>query len=177
MKMFYALWPDMGTRDTMSTEDRTVFAGNGGRMVDPAEFHITLRYLDEVDESLLPTLLALGEKAAATVPQSMVELDRVEWWQESKVLVRVASSTPLPLIRLDETLNVGLKAAGIVLAPRPLKLHLTLVRNIRPFPLGTGAVNPLAWPADDLALVGSTGGAGGGPRYKVLGQWPFAKGS
>lgn len=173
MKLFYALWPDAGTRATFADEDRTLFSGNGGKMVPPDEYHLTIRYLGETDDSLLPALLDLGQRAAATVPTSMVELDRVAWWKESRVMVRASSTTPDALVRLDNALSVGLKAANVVIAARPLKLHLTLVRRINPHPLGTGAVPPLAWSADQLALVGSAGGAAKGPRYTVLGQWPF----
>ena len=171
MKLFYALWPDAGTRATLAEEDRTLFAGNGGKMVPPDEYHLTINYLGEVDDGLLPALEELGQRAAATVPSSVVELDRVEWWKESSVLVRSASSIPEPLIRVDHALAVGLKAAGVVQPPRPLKLHLTLVRSVKPHPLGTGKVPPLAWSADQLALVKSVDG--GRPRYQVLGQWPF----
>jgi 2'-5' RNA ligase len=174
MKLFYALWPDAGTRATLAGEDRTVFAGNGGRMVSPDEYHLTINYLGEVDDALLPKLEELGARAASTAPSTVVELDRVEWWKESAVLVRAASATPEPLVRVDNALSVGLKAAGIVQPSRPLKLHLTMVRKIRPHPLGTGTVPPLAWPADDLALVRSVDGPG--PRYQVLGRWGFAAG-
>ena len=174
MKLFYALWPDLATRATLASEDRTLFAGNGGHMISPDEYHITINYLGETDDSLLPALKDLGERAAATVPSSVVELDRVEWWKESRVMVRAASTVPEALQRVDHVLAVGLKAAGVVQPPRSLKLHLTLVRKINPHPLGTGSVPPRAWSADSLALVGSAGGPG--PRYTVLGQWPF-KGS
>lgn len=174
MKLFYALWPDPGTRATLASEDRTLFSGNGGKMVPPEEYHLTINYLGEVDDGLLPTLEELGQRAAATAPASVVELDRVEWWKESNVLVRSASVTPEALARADHALSVGLKAAGVVQPPRPLKLHLTLVRGIRPHPLGTGTVPPLAWSADQLALVRSASGPG--PRYQVLGQWPFQGG-
>lgn len=170
MKLFYALWPDAGTRATLADEDRTLFAGNGGKMVPPDEYHITINYLGELAGAMRPELEDLGQRAAATVPPSVIELDQVEWWKESKVLVRVASTVPAALQRVDHVLSVGLKAIGVVQPPRPLKLHLTLVRGINPHPLGTGKAAPLAWSADSLALVGSVGGH---PRYQVLGQWPF----
>jgi 2'-5' RNA ligase len=174
MKLFYALWPDAGTRATLAGEDRTLFAGNGGKMVSPDEYHLTINYLGEVDDALLPQLEELGKRAAATAPSCLVELDRVEWWKESNVLVRSAAVTPEPLVRVDHALSVGLKAAGVVQPSRPLKLHLTMVRNIRPHPLGTGSVPPLAWSADQLALVQSVSGPG--QRYHLLGQWPFQGG-
>lgn len=173
MRLFYALWPDDGTRITMGGEDRTVFSGNGGRMIAAKDYHLTIRFLGEVDDAKLPELEALGERAASMVPASMVELDRVEWWQEPRVLVRSAQTTPEALLRLDELLTVGLKAVNVVVAPRPLKLHLTLARRVKPHPLGTGDVAPLAWPADALSLVVTPGAEGTKDRYRVLGQWPF----
>lgn len=172
MRMFFGLWPDAATRATFAGEDRTVFAGNGGKMVPPDEFHITLRYLGEVPEALVPKLEDLGARAAATVAPTMVELDAVEWWKEAKVLVRVAKTLPRPLFEVDQALQVGLKSIGVPLDPKPLRLHLTLVRNIPPHPLGTGDANPLAWDADALSLVeGSTDP--NGPRYRLRKQWKF----
>ena len=172
LRLFYALWPDLSTRATLAGEDRTLFAGNGGKMVSPDDYHLTLRFLGTVGSDALPDLEDLGERAARVTAPSLVDLDMVEWWREPAVMVRIARVTPAPLQRLDELLTVGLKAAGIATDPKPLKLHLTLVRGVKPHPLGTGACPPLSWSADALALVESTGAAKG-PRYKVRKQWPF----
>jgi 2'-5' RNA ligase len=168
--MFFALWPDAETRVTLSGEDKTLFGGNGGKLVPADEFHLTVRYLGHVGEAQVPQLVDLGARAARSVAASMVELDAVEWWKEAQVLVRVARTTPEPLLRLDEALLIGLKSIGMPTDLRPLKLHLTLVRSVRPHPLGTGPCLPLAWPADALSLIASPGKS---TRYEVLAQWPF----
>ena len=170
MRMFFGLWPDPATRATFAGEDRTVFGSNGGKLVPPGELHITLRYLGEVPDALVPSLESLGAQAARAAIPTLIEFDAVEWWKEAKVLVRVARTLPPPLFQLDQALQVGLKSAGVAFDPKPLRLHLTTVRNIPPHPLGVGAVNPLAWDADALALIeGSSNPAG--PRYRVRAQW------
>jgi len=172
MKMFFGLWPDAETRHTLAGEDHTVFAGNGGRLVPPEDYHITLRYLGALPASLLPSVEDLGQRAARGAAPVVVELDAVEWWREAKVLVRVARTLPPQLFNLDQALQVGLKSIGIKLDPHPLKLHLTLVKSVPPHPLGTGPAAPLAWDASRLALVeGST--EPGGPRYRVRAEWKF----
>lgn len=170
MRMFFGLWPDPATRATFAGEDRTVFSGNGGKMVPPEEYHVTLRYLGEVPAPLVPAVEALGEQAARVIAPTMIEFDRVEWWKEAKALVRVASTLPRPLFDLDQALQVGLRSAGVACDAKPLKLHLTLVRNLPPHPLGTGAVVPLAWDADSLALIEGSSDPSG-PRYRVRKQW------
>lgn len=172
MRMFFGLWPDPATRATFAGEDRTVFGGNGGRMVPPDEFHVTLRYLGEVAEPLIPSIEEVGARVARGGAPSMVEFDAVEWWKEAKVLVRVARTLPPALFEADQALQVSLKAIGVPIDPKPLKLHLTLVRNIPPHPLGTGVVPPLAWDADSLALIEGSSDSSG-PRYRVRQQWKF----
>jgi 2'-5' RNA ligase len=168
--MFFGLWPDPATRATFAGEDKTVFSGNGGKMVRPEEFHVTLRYLGEVPPALVASVEALGAQAARTIAPTMIEFDTVEWWKEAKVLVRVAKTLPRPIFDLDQALQVGLRSIGVACDPKPLKLHLTLVRNIPPHPHGTGPAVPLAWDADSLALIeGSSDPAG--PRYRVRKQW------
>jgi len=169
-RMFFALWPDLETRATLGGEDKTLFGGSGGKQVPPDEFHLTVRYLGPIAEDMLPDLLDLGARAARATAASVIELDSVEWWKEAEVLVRVARTTPEALLRLDEALVIGLKAVGLATDLRPLKLHLTLVRKVRPHPLGTGPATPLAWPADSLSLIASPGKTA---RYEVLAQWPF----
>lgn len=170
MRMFFGLWPDAETRATFAGEDKTVFGGNGGKMVPPDEFHITLRYMGEVPAPLMASLEDLGARAARVVQPTVIELDAVEWWREAKVLVRVAKTLPRPMFELDQALQVGLKSIGVAVDPKPLKIHLTIVRNIPPHPNGIGAAVPLAWDAHSLALIeGSPDPAG--PRYRVRKQW------
>jgi 2'-5' RNA ligase len=170
MRMFFGLWPDPATRATFAGEDRTVFGGNGGKMVPPDEFHVTLRYMGVVPAPLLPAIEELGGKAARLIAPTMIEFDTVEWWKEAKVLVRVAKTLPRPLFELDQALQVGLRSIGVAIDQKPLKLHLTLVRNIPPFPNGLGAAVPLAWDADSLALIEGSSDPSG-PRYRVRKQW------
>lgn len=170
MRMFFGLWPDAATRATFAGEDRTVFGGNGGRMVSPEDFHVTIRYLGEVPAPLIASVEDIGAKAARTVGPTMVEFDAVEWWKEAKVLVRVAKTLPQPLFQLDQALQIGLKSVGVALDPKPLKLHLTIVRNIPPYPTGVGPSVPMAWDADSLALIEGSSDPGG-PRYRVRKQW------
>lgn len=172
MRMFFGLWPDPATRATFAGEDKTVFGGNGGRMVPPEEFHVTLRYLGEVPPPLVASVEDLGARAARTIAPTMVEFDEVQWWKEAKVLVRVARILPRPLFELDQALQVGLKSIGVAIDPKPLKLHLTLVRNIPPYPTGVGPAVPLAWDADALALIEGSPDPSG-PRYRVRKQWKF----
>jgi 2'-5' RNA ligase len=168
--MFFGLWPDPATRATFAGEDKTVFGGNGGKLVPPEEFHVTLRYMGVVPPPLVPAVEALGAQAAKVVGPTMIEFDEVQWWKEAKVLVRVARNLPRPLFDLDQALQVGLRSAGVAVDPKPLKLHLTLVRNIPPHPNGLGRAVPLAWDADSLALIEGSSDPGG-PRYRVRKQW------
>ena len=63
--MFVAIWPDESTLKRLSMLD----LGNtqGLRMVRPEHWHITLRFLGEVDETLTPAIVDSLRAAAETI--------------------------------------------------------------------------------------------------------------
>ncbi|HEX3461841.1 MAG TPA: RNA 2',3'-cyclic phosphodiesterase [Acidimicrobiales bacterium] len=61
-----ALWPDEPTRTRLAALD--VGSGPGLRVVRPEQWHITLRFLGEVEDAMVPELSSVLERAAATMP-------------------------------------------------------------------------------------------------------------
>jgi RNA 2',3'-cyclic 3'-phosphodiesterase len=64
--MFVAAWPDGKTKERLSTLD--LGGEKGLRPVGPERWHVTLRFLGEVDEALVGALADALTSALAQVP-------------------------------------------------------------------------------------------------------------
>src|SRR5580704_9417434 len=86
MRMFVAVWPDEGTRRRLGALDL------GGheelRLVPPHHWHVTLRFLGEVDESVVPRLReGLGAAAHALPGPVQCRMGpRLDWFGRGRVL-------------------------------------------------------------------------------------------
>jgi 2'-5' RNA ligase len=67
--MFVAVWPDGPTADRLS--ELELGPTEEVRLVRPDQWHITLRFLGDVDEDLVPTLADTLRSAAAELPDSI----------------------------------------------------------------------------------------------------------
>jgi 2'-5' RNA ligase len=66
VRMFVAAWPDGETKERLSTLD--LDGEKGLRPVGPERWHVTLRFLGEVDEALVPALTGGLTRSLADVP-------------------------------------------------------------------------------------------------------------
>lgn len=177
--MFVAVWPDGTTRERLASLDLPVHPDV--RVVRPDEWHVTLRFLGEVDGGLVPPLVGALEEAARAVvaPVRCVLGPAAAWFPRGRVL-------QLPAGGLDEV-AAAVRSATLPLVPAgrsgeaPFRGHLTLARagpaaTDRPVQQDMAAVGFTGWFAvDALELVGSRRTADG-PRYTTLGGARLAGG-
>jgi RNA 2',3'-cyclic 3'-phosphodiesterase len=126
MRMFVAAWPDAATKERLAGLDLS--AEKGLRTVGPDHWHVTLRFLGEVDEVLVPALADALRSAVAEVPGPVhCRLGPgTAWFTAVRVL-------QLPAAGLDELASTVRDATvPIVPAPAhsepPFNGHLTLAR-------------------------------------------------
>lgn len=124
--MFVAAWPDSETKERLAALD--LGAEKGLRPVGPERWHVTLRFLGEVDGTLVPELSDALRKAAAVVPgPTRCRLGPATAWFTG---VRVLQ---LPAAGLD-TLAAAVREATLPLVPAAahdepsFNGHLTLAR-------------------------------------------------
>lgn len=188
MRAFVALIPPAGALAELATAVAPLRAAHPDlRWTPPAQWHLTLAFLGEVDESVLPDLGERLARAAHRHPPASLALagggrfgDRVLW-------TRVQGGTD-GVRRLAASVRAAARRCTIAVGEGPYRPHLTLARA-RPGPRREGdtdlrtAVAALAgfagsaWTADTLHLVRSRLGAGPGgtAAHEVLASWPLGR--
>jgi 2'-5' RNA ligase len=164
MRMFVAVWPDDRTVQRLST--LALSAVPGLRAVRPEQLHITLRFLGEVADDLVPSLVDALGRAASRAPQPVrCSLGpATAWFSGARVL-------QIPVTGLDQIATAVRKATVPAIpesdAPQFVG-HLTVARvqgRHRPDPLNQAAVAGIALTAEfavrDFSLVASALGPGG----------------
>jgi 2'-5' RNA ligase len=170
-RLFFALWPDAGTRERLAHATRKAVRHSGGRPVAVDNLHATVAFLGRVPEERLEAVQAAG--AAAACPPFALRLDGIEFWPRPQVLVATAA-TPPAAVSLAERLWAGVEPLGIERDFRPLRIHVTLARKVQK-PAPGLAMPPVDWQVPELALVESVTDPAGA-RYAVVARWPLAGG-
>jgi RNA 2',3'-cyclic 3'-phosphodiesterase len=183
MRLFVAVLPPQEALDELGAAVRPLRAvPESDRLswVAPTGWHLTLAFLGEVDEALLPGLEERLARAARRHAPYVLRLagggrfgDRVLW-------MGVDGDTAA-LRRLGRTVQAAARRAGTAVAEEQrFHPHLTIARNRSAVPL-----RPLAdrlapfqgreWTAASIALVRShppaPGVPGAQPRYEALRAW------
>jgi 2'-5' RNA ligase len=176
--MFVAVWPDNSTLTRLSLLE--LGPVQGVRLVRPGRWHITLRFLGEVEEDLVPALVDALEDAA----ESMAGPLRCEvgpgtaWFSGERVL-------QIPVAGLDEGAE-AVRRATLPLVPEAnhgeasFTGHLTVARS-KQRRLDASARTALSgvpfaasFDADSFDLVASLLSSEG-PRYTTLARVPLRR--
>lgn len=168
-RLFFALWPDEATREIIARYTAEAIRNCGGRAVPDENFHITLRFIGNVDEAGMKRL----KTAAARTPADPVrlKLDRMGYWEGPQVFWLGCRKAPDALLRLVVNLNTELGSEGFPAENRPFRPHVTLVRKADSAPDGQD-LEPVVWTSDEFVLVESETGPKGS-AYRVLERWPL----
>lgn len=161
----------------LSVRDRVECLGNTpfkGKTVSADNLHMTLSFLGSVDETLLPEVLAIGDRIR--LPAFDVVLDQWLVWRRANVAVLAATETPAPLVTFLKQLNGRLAALGISVSQHRYHAHVTLFRRLR---LGAGQRadlgtldTPFHFCPHRFVLLESVP-VRGGVEYHILGEWPI----
>ena len=170
-RLFFALWPDAEFRRRLQRVARRLPVHNG-RLTHPLDWHITLFFLGNVDESRT----ACVKQAAASVGGAPFQLtiDQIGFWRRPRILWCAPLRVPDSLVRLVESLSQRLEMCGFKPESREYKPHITLAR--KSLPVEAQRLDPsLVWPVREFVLVASHSG-GRPPRYQVIARWSLAQG-
>ena len=177
LRLFFALWPSALERNALAIATGAAVAQVDGQAVPASNLHVTLAFLGSVAGETFARLVEIG--GMGDWPRVELDFERLEFWPKPKVLVAMASRTPVEGIEIVDRLWQRIEALGIGRETRPWHPHLTLVRRVRrppPESLRISAGPPASPTAArfGLALVESTTHASGA-RYKALAEWPLGR--
>lgn len=169
LRVFFALWPDVGARDALSTLARDIAAQAGGRAGPAGNLHLTLAFLGDIAAARIAALHAIGPAVASAVPPFTLTLDRVGAFGDGGIAWAGASARPGELERLVQMLSSALVKEGFPTERRAFHPHVTLARHCRR-PTASGTIVAIAWRVEQITLIASERSPSG-PRYRELGAW------
>jgi 2'-5' RNA ligase len=153
------------------------------RWVPPQQWHLTLAFYGEVDESKLEALLAGLERAATRTRPFAVRLAGAGTFPRQRVKARVVwtgvDGAVDPMRRLADRCAGAGRRARIAMEDRAFRPHLTLARARQAAVDATEAVAPLTsyrgswWTVESFRLVRSSLGAE--VRHETVAEFPFVQ--
>lgn len=152
-RLFYALWPDETVRNELVRQFKRMPQYNmRGNKTVPANLHITLHFIGNVDE----TMMACMQQATRTVQAAAFELnlDQPGYFSKPQVFWLGCSNPPAAMSTLHQQLADVLLPCGYKAETRPFSPHVTLMRKLRE-PGELVPVEPIVWPIRSFALIES----------------------
>jgi RNA 2',3'-cyclic 3'-phosphodiesterase len=169
-RVFFALWPDMASRERIAAVARDVVQRAGGRAPRAENHHLTLAFVGEVEVVRIPALKSIGELAVRSVQPFALSLDCIGEFHHTGIAWLGCAAVPVELQRLVRALREALAAEGFLVEQRHFRPHLTLARRCGT--LADAAIAPIAWQVERITLTASSLRPAG-PRYRELAAWPL----
>ena len=166
-RLYFALWPDDGIRLQLSRYRLQLAREGEGHAVFPATLHMTLAFLGDVHETLIPSVEKVADELQAAPFNYGVNI--AGCFPKAGVAWLGAKETPSPLFELQKKLQASLAAAKLGHDTRTFRPHITVVRDVKA-PFADRAIAPVRWPVDHFSLVSVRPGPAG-PEYEVLNNW------
>ncbi|ACA19788.1 2'-5' RNA ligase [Methylobacterium sp. 4-46] len=166
--------------ETGAALSRHRFGLPGARWVEPADYHITLRFIGDVDGGLAEEIAeGLGEtRPRGALPVVLDGLASFGGDRPHSVHARVAPSPALDEVRAEQ--ERLMRRLGLKPETRRFTPHVTLARlrrqatreGVAQYLAEQGVFAPLAFTAERVVLYSSRDSVGGGP-YVVEAAYPL----
>lgn len=139
-----------------------------GRLVPWRQWHLTLAFLGEVPQPLVPELVAhvAGLPLSPAVP---LICDEVTFWPKPRVVVQTTcSAAPLPWQAYVSKVQAALAAVWPVTERRSWVPHVTLFRSVRTVPVPLPVLPPCVWERPFAPVLFCSRLTSTGARYEAL---------
>ncbi|QZA32097.1 RNA 2',3'-cyclic phosphodiesterase [Hydrogenibacillus sp. N12] len=176
MRLFFALPVPPGARAALAGFTRAHRADLPfRRFVHPDDYHLTVAFLGELPDAVLPALLRSVDRLRPSAPGPLrIRLEALGAFgpaERPRVLVARGRLDPeAPFLRYRDALVAALADEGIAVDRKPFVPHVTLARD-GTAPLPDLPWTPIAYAAADLVLFRSD--LGKKPMYTPLQAWPL----
>lgn len=168
MRLFFALWPPRAAAEALHKWASAVHDDTGGRVTQVETIHLTLAFLGDVEEDLLPLLREFKLKAK----RHALPIELARYWKHNHIIWVGPEKTPARLSEVVSSLQTFLKQNQFKLEEREFAAHTTLIRKARA-PKVLPPLPKIAWPAEEIVLVRSRL-SGKGSSYEVVQQYPLS---
>ncbi len=169
-RLFFALWPNGSLRQQINLHSKPVLAHGGGRQVKPANLHITLAFLGNVDSDQQSCVESVADKLQGS--PFVLTIDSAGYWHKPRILWIGPGCMPGTLVTLALALRDGALECGLQMDMRPYNAHMTLMRKATKKHVQK-KIHPFTWHVNSFALVRSTS-TPEGLVYDVEKEWPLA---
>lgn len=176
------LFTGLETPSDVTTELSLLRGGlSGARWIEPADYHLTLRFVGDVPRELANDIAeGLAEIEA---PAMTIRLDRLTVFGADKPRALIARTSDNPaLTALQADHERLMRRLGAPADARKFTPHVTLARlrgvaasAVGAYIEGRGDMRPLTFEADRFVLYSSRESTGGGP-YRIEAVYPFDNG-
>ena len=165
-RVFFALWPDEGTREALVLATQVAVDRSAGRATPRANLHVTLAFLGAIGE---PALARVRQISPPLAERFVLSIDTLGFRQRARLLWAAPRAVPPALLELESWLWSELAELGIPRERRAYRPHVTLARKARHV---SDTLTPVRWPVAKFALVESSPGARSSV-YEILATWPL----
>jgi 2'-5' RNA ligase len=153
----------------------------GARWVDPANYHVTLRFIGDIDEATARDVTAVLAERRTQAPLT-ITLNGLAEFGGSRPRAVLARVEPVPeLMRLQAGQEAMMRRVGLAPETRKYTPHVTLARlrgaksgDVADYIAMQGLFAPLTFTAERFVLYSARESTGGGP-YVVEGAYPLAE--
>ncbi|MCL2648716.1 MAG: RNA 2',3'-cyclic phosphodiesterase [Phycisphaerales bacterium] len=132
MRLFIAVAPSAEVVEKLAAIQRTLVDTKADvRWVKTNDYHVTVKFLGEVEEQLLGQLAQRMTKAAAEVPAFELEVEGLSRFPErgpARVIISRVISPDQRMTRLHRLIDSAVGGMGLPMDTRVLVPHLTLGR-------------------------------------------------
>ncbi len=163
-RIFFAIWPDDGTRAALLEATRSCVGAAGGRSTPAENLHLTLAFVGEVAADQLAAIRAIQPPLVGGFD---LLIDTTGFRKRARLLWAAPQRVPPALLALESGLWERLGELGIERDRRAYLPHVTLARRASRSDVDIG---PVHWSVSEIVLVESILGP---PHstYTVLETW------
>lgn len=138
-RIFFAVWPPETVRQRLWNSLAPLRdAAPGVRWIPPDRYHVTLRFMGDVDDASLPRLVRAAEALASEPPFRARVAGNGTFPRRGVPRVHWVGLKADPLVRLRDLLDRELASEGFAAERRAFRPHLTIGRTKRGrLPAGT----------------------------------------
>lgn len=168
-RIFFALWPDAGTRERLDASVARLPLKRPARRVPEYNLHLTLHFVGTVGSEVVDCMRRRARQVESR--RFAITIDGSGYFAGAGVGWLGCSEIPDALRQLHDRLGRELSCCGYTPEKRAYRPHITVARKLRKAPVPI-EIDAVSWKVDNFVLLESRA-ADHGVRYHVVETYPL----